>query len=61
MKSLAQIKEEVLNESSQPQNLFIEVKHKNHKTYTVKLLCGLGVDYERFVNLMRIEGYTVFG
>jgi hypothetical protein len=58
MKTITQIKKEVLNESKQPQNFFIKVERKHNKTYTVKMICGLIDDADRFVSLMKNEGYT---
>ena len=60
MKTVAQIKKEVLSKSKLPQNFFVEIERKHNKTYTVKMICGLIDDYERFVSLLKREGYTIF-
>jgi hypothetical protein len=60
MKTIRQIKEEVLENSKQPQNFYINLKKVHGKTYEVEMVCGLLQDYERLVKTMKREGYTVF-
>jgi hypothetical protein len=61
MKTVAQIKKEVLATSAQPQNFVVEVKHNYGKTYTVKFVMGLIDDYEKFCGYLKREGYKLFG
>lgn len=59
MKTVSEIKKEVLKNSSQPQNFMIKVKREYGKTYTVKMVMGLIADYENFISSMKREGYTI--
>ncbi len=60
MKTVAQIKKEILKDSKQPQSFVIKVQRNYGNTYTVKIVMGLIADYERFISLMKKEGYTIF-
>ena len=60
MKTISEIKKEVITNSSQPKNFEVKIKHEYGNTYTIKLIMGLIDDYERLVKLMKREGYTVF-
>lgn len=60
MKTVNQIKQEVLDNSTAPHLFVINVMRVHGKTYTVNQICGLFSDCQAFVNSMKREGYTVF-
>lgn len=60
MKTVAQVKKEALSHSKVPDLFTIDVQRLYAKTYEVKMVCGSWDDYQRFIRLMKREGYTIF-